>query len=180
MAKATSITPRLSVYKTNGSGRDTYISFDNAGVLQGSARMNTLLSSPKQTEKKTTLFPQLGGKMQKHYVVNYRRDGNGRDGYIKDYFDNVFGGPSERSAYHSFVHKLREYDIGYSSARYITPRAKLQTQKLYTDQQRSVRRLSPPKNVAKVPDEIVSIKRNKRALSISTKESLQKLSEDLN
>ena len=70
------------VYKTNGTGRDTYIFTDNGGF-------SGIGYSPKNYDKPGTLLPNIKKRIspeKKPYLqsksVYYRQDGSGRDSYI--------------------------------------------------------------------------------------------------
>ena len=69
------VMPKTSYYRTDGSGRDTYISYDNGGTFQPMSNINSfdkVVLRPKSAVTKTAV-------RSLHYVC----DGSGRDSYIR-------------------------------------------------------------------------------------------------
>jgi hypothetical protein len=74
------------IYKSDGTGRDTYITYDNGGlhapihrpgIYAGTASHNQLPYLNKYYVKAKQSPPPMHPK-----AVNYRQDGTGRDSYI--------------------------------------------------------------------------------------------------
>ena len=68
-----------SIYKTNGSGRDTYIDSNNGGF--------SVLNEPVKMTKPGTFLPVLKRIRENKSTIDskticYRTDGTGRDSYI--------------------------------------------------------------------------------------------------
>jgi len=68
-----------SIYKTNGTGRDTYIFNNNGGF--------SIMHQPQSYQKPGTFLPSVSRYREKSPVihskaVNYRQNGTGRDSYI--------------------------------------------------------------------------------------------------
>jgi len=72
------ITPKTSYYRTDGTGRDTYISFDNGG---GFARMKTHATAAIPRAGSATVRPKSAAAGARS--LHYYSDGSGRDKYIK-------------------------------------------------------------------------------------------------
>ena len=75
------IAGKTRTYNINGTGRDTYISFDNGG--------NTARYTPVKVEKPGKLMSprsnfRLGGLGSPGRKIHYNVDGTGRDSYIHD------------------------------------------------------------------------------------------------
>lgn len=69
-----SMNPKVSVYRTDGSGRDTYINFDNEGFRNNIANnYRKMYNIRKESDKLTNLYPKFS---------IYKADGYGRDSYI--------------------------------------------------------------------------------------------------
>ena len=66
------------MYQVNGTGRDSYISFNNGGLIEP-RKENKYITSTFETSqpKRFTTFPALTGKK-----MVYKTDGSGRDTYI--------------------------------------------------------------------------------------------------
>lgn len=115
---------KASLYQNNnGTGRDTYISFNNGG--------NTSMYVPNAKNIRdgrlhqrsfTSVFPNSGSLPAK--TITYDQDGTGRDGYImansggfKYNFDKV-------APANAYVNNLRHYDSVNTSQQDIVRRSK--------------------------------------------------------
>ena len=98
------ISGKTRIYNTNGTGRDTYIGFNNGG--------NTLIYSPIKGESSGRLQSlkshfRNGGGGSPCRTLHYRVDGTGRDSYIHDTdggFTNRF---AQRNGGDAYVQSLR-------------------------------------------------------------------------
>ena len=91
------VMPKTMNYATNGSGRDTYISWDNGGTFCPS------LKNPGHKRgmgRPASAIPQGNARS-----LHYTSDGSGRDSYIK----RGDGGLHNYSTGGSFVGTLRTY-----------------------------------------------------------------------
>ena len=69
------VMPKTPYYRTDGTGRDIYIAYDNGGTFQ-----------PMMTVKnyeKASLRPRSAVMKSTLKSLHYYSDGTGRDGYIK-------------------------------------------------------------------------------------------------
>ena len=96
---------RAKIYNTDGTGRDTYVSFNNGG--------NTAMFQPALAQKSGAFrspgsnFKMGGGSPGKR--LHYHVDGTGRDSYIHvtdGGFTSKYGKFNDRDAY---VNNLRGY-----------------------------------------------------------------------
>ena len=71
---ASSFYPKNSNYKTDGSGRDSYISVNNGGFYTPRKQYPTVLTSSRST--------QFFGGASGNRTVKYNSNGTGRDSYI--------------------------------------------------------------------------------------------------
>ena len=103
-------------YKTNGTGRDTYIYCNNGGYSDVSY-------GPNVYAKPGRMLPQLryeGSAEKKPYIdskaVHYRQNGSGRDTYIL--FNNGgYSNPNQLADYRvAFKNSLRQYKTPSSYA----------------------------------------------------------------
>ena len=69
--------PKVPLYKTDGSGRDTYIKLDNGGIFKNISISNSRCSS--RVREYSTPHPVLRAR-----TLKYKPDGSGRDTYIID------------------------------------------------------------------------------------------------
>lgn len=98
---------KTRVYNTNGTGRDTYIGFDNGG--------NTLMYEPAKAWRQGPLthgqgnfyFPKQTSAAIKN--VHYHSDGTGRDSYIHGDQGGYMPGCNKRTVNDRYVHGLRHY-----------------------------------------------------------------------
>lgn len=72
----TSVQPKSVLYRTNGSGRDTYISTNNGGNF----RINTAVCDKSATSLFSSKLSTPVLPVPKS--IRYRTDGSGRDTYI--------------------------------------------------------------------------------------------------
>jgi hypothetical protein len=96
------ITPKTSYYRTDGTGRDTYISFDNGGAF---ARMTAHAAAAIPRVGSATVRPKsaVSGARSLHYYS----DGSGRDKYIKLGDGGLHLDYPDVCASHQFVASLR-------------------------------------------------------------------------
>jgi|JI9StandDraft_2_1071091.scaffolds.fasta_scaffold121207_2 hypothetical protein len=85
-ASSIELTAKKSHYGVDGTGRDTYINFDNGGNYRGERQLD-------QGKFEIGKFPSLGrGRINSSYVpirgrpLHYIGDGTGRDSYIMYHF----------------------------------------------------------------------------------------------
>ncbi len=81
------LSPKTNFYNTNGTGRDTYITYDNGGNVVpnlGALRLKSYyrdgpnqISLTSRSRLQTEPNPKLKPK-----VVQYNCDGSGRDNYV--------------------------------------------------------------------------------------------------
>ena len=103
--------PYQRQYKTNGTGRDTYIAFDNGGF-------NTVCTVTKADEigtfgggKGSSKFFDRTSSKPTYKVANYNLDGTGRDTYIKSNNGGFYpSGTANGGIRSSYFDNLRAYD----------------------------------------------------------------------
>ena len=99
--------PKVTNYRIDGSGRDSYINFNNGGNNKPSVELGTF----KYSQKKGTNLINLG----KPYNVIpklsiYKSDGMGRDTYIVKDCGGHYNGGSQTN-YLGFRSTLRSYEV---------------------------------------------------------------------
>lgn len=97
------ITPKTSYYRTDGTGRDTYISFDNGGCC---ARMTSHASTSIPRVGVVAVRPRSAGMSVRS--LHYHSDGSGRDKYVKAQDGGLHSDYPDVSASHQFIASLRE------------------------------------------------------------------------
>ena len=71
-----SLSPKASFYKTDGTGRDTYVAIDSGGLYHGGmGKMPGVRVKPASLDKSSAA--RLDGK-----TFHYHSDGSGRDNYV--------------------------------------------------------------------------------------------------
>ena len=95
--------PKIIIYRTNGTGRDTYIDYDNGGFRK---------LCPTNYRK---VYSTIRGESWKATNINpkfpiYKSDGYGRDSYIY----SSCGGFFRCSSVKAFPKTLREYNNSWS------------------------------------------------------------------
>ena len=101
---AVSITPRTSYYRPDGSGRDTYISFDNGGC-NAPMTFHPHSATPKAS---AAVRPHSAVSRSSARSLHYYSDGSGRDKYIKQGDGGLHLDYPDVSASQQFVTSLRE------------------------------------------------------------------------
>jgi hypothetical protein len=100
------VMPKSIYYRTDGSGRDTYISYDNGGCFQPMSKLRSqkgLLIRPKTPVSQSSL-------KSLHYVS----DGSGRDTYVQI----GDGGLHARTSAEHFLANFRNSLRGYQPIKY--------------------------------------------------------------
>ena len=97
------ITPKTSYYRTDGTGRDTYISFDNGGAC---ARITSHPEVKVPRAGTATVRPRSAGAGTR--TLHYYSDGSGRDKYIKLGDGGLHVDYPEVCSTQQFVSSLRE------------------------------------------------------------------------
>lgn len=96
------VSPKFLFYRTGGSGRDTYISHDNGGILKTSSQVSrplrgkNLVSEPIRTR-------------QTPKSLHYHCNGSGRDIYINHDDGGLHSPPNRGNLDSSFCNSLRRY-----------------------------------------------------------------------
>lgn len=102
------VNPKFLFYRTEGTGRDTYISHNSGGIL----RSNTIVSSPIRGRNRAM---QAARTRQSPKSLHYHCNGTGRDVYIGN-DDGGLHSPTAKGLNSSFVRTLRKYSpVGLSS-----------------------------------------------------------------
>jgi hypothetical protein len=109
MSKIFQIAGKTRIYNTDGTGRDTYIGFDNGG--------NTAKYAPAQAWRKGEMSQTAGGgfgfpKQQSTATknVHYHSDGTGRDSYIHVDQGGYMSNFAAKAVNDRYVANLRTYD----------------------------------------------------------------------
>ena len=134
--------PKISIYRTNGTGRDTYINYDNGGfrnMCPNNFRIN--YSQLIDNTKASNINPKF---------PIYKPNGLGRDSYIY----SSSGGFYKAENYPGFVNSLRspmnfptlkKYDYVYYANHFAHPHVVNKRNKLYRYQRATSARLAKPK-----------------------------------
>ena len=93
--------PKTNYYRSDGSGRDTYIAYDNGGVFRP---MNKLISQGKIMIRSTSSASKCSMRSL-HYVP----DGTGRDSYVKIGDGGLHASSSPHHFLTGFKASLRTY-----------------------------------------------------------------------
>ena len=141
--KDLSINPKVSIYHSNGSGRDSYIGYDNGGFRHVCPNNYRIVYSTLRNEstKATNINPKF---------PIYKSNGYGRDSYIY----TTCGGFYKTNNYKGFANSLRSYDsypvrkkydfISYAN-NYQSPKEIEMKRKLARIQRATSARLAKPK-----------------------------------
>ena len=141
--KDISMNPKVSIYHSNGSGRDTYINYDNGGFRRMCPSNYRIIYSTIRNEstKATNINPKF---------PIYKSNGRGRDSYIY----SSCGGFYKVNDYRGFVNSLRSYDtyqlkkkndfVHYANT-YLTPKEINEKRNLSRIQRATSARLARPK-----------------------------------
>ena len=95
------VMPKTSYDRTDGSGRDIYIAYNNGGTFQPMMKLKSydkICIRPKSTVSQSSL-------RSLHYVS----DGTGRDSYIKTSDGGLHSSISPASSIQNFRSNLRDY-----------------------------------------------------------------------
>ena len=95
------VMPKTPYYRTNGSGRDMYIAYDNGGTFQPTMSMNSY--------EKTTSRPRSAVSKLTLRSLHYIADGTGRDSYIKISDGGLHSTCTPKDIINNFKNSLREY-----------------------------------------------------------------------
>ncbi|OMJ86977.1 hypothetical protein SteCoe_11373 [Stentor coeruleus] len=95
------VMPKTSYYRTNGTGRDTYIAYDNGGTFQP-------MMSLKSCER-TSSRPKSSVSKSSTRSLHYISDGTGRDTYIRVSDGGLHSSTSPKYFLNTFKDSLREY-----------------------------------------------------------------------
>ena len=135
--------PKVSIYKSDGTGRDEYINYNSGGY-------NTLTDTKyKQFHFALPGNPNKSSSISPKFAV-YRSDGYGRDSYI---YSNS-GGFYKVPPFQKFINTLRNYDCFKSRKKYdycyyantfISPKEKNIMNRMSRLQRSSSQRLAIPK-----------------------------------
>lgn len=71
------VMPKNSYYRSNGSGRDTYIAYDNGGTFQPMSKY------PGSLTTRAVIRPRSSYSRPSAKSLRYAPDGSGRDSYVK-------------------------------------------------------------------------------------------------
>ena len=88
-------------YRTNGTGRDTYIAYDNGGTFKPMSKLhsqNKILVRPKSAASKSSM-------RSLHYIS----DGTGRDSYIRISDGGLHASTTPQYFLTNFKASLRDY-----------------------------------------------------------------------
>jgi hypothetical protein len=121
--------PYQREYKTNGTGRDTYIAFNNGGFNQVQLHTKEDTGTFGGGKGSSKFFHRTSSKPT-FKVTNYNLDGSGRDTYIKSNNGGFF--PSASGLRRTFFDKLRTYEDRPDTGVYLERRKK-KTVKLTSD-----------------------------------------------
>ena len=141
-----SMNPKVSVYRGDGSGRDSYIKFNNGGfrkILTNNYR-HDFSSAGADLPARTGITPKF---------AIYKSDGYGRDSYV---YSNS-GGFFKVAPKLRFIQTLRSYDeyltrknndYKYYANHFISPKEAKRQHQIYKIQRSNSMRLSIPKNIS--------------------------------
>ena len=109
------LSPRTNFYLQNGTGRDTYITYDNGGLVAPNKNAIKIKSFWRDTTNKMSLTSRSFGKLEpvpklKPKVVQYNCDGSGRDNYVNIDSGGLKNQTGSKSTYGKFIHNLRAYE----------------------------------------------------------------------
>ncbi|CAD8107154.1 unnamed protein product [Paramecium primaurelia] len=129
---------RANYYYSDGTGRDTYIQFDNGGLTMHAQRCHQPQIGSFQPKRNGPIFRPQSSNKTLHYVS----DGSGRDKYVLDNHGGLMNTNGDR-------HWLVSFKQGLRTPERVRPRSGVQTP-AYSYQQRICKRLSVPK-YTKIP-----------------------------
>lgn len=136
--------PKVAVYQTNGTGRDTYINFNNGGfrnIISSSYRKD-FSSLPADLSKATNINPKF---------PIYKSNGYGRDSYIYSTSGGFFKVPPKLQfkkslrEYDCFIRR-KKYDYIYYANHFMKPKDVFVQDQLFKLQRSASTRLARPKS----------------------------------
>ncbi|OMJ95422.1 hypothetical protein SteCoe_1184 [Stentor coeruleus] len=95
------VMPKTPYYRTNGTGRDTYIAYDNGGTFQP-------MMTPRSCER-TSSRPRSSVSKSSNRSLHYISDGTGRDSYIHVSDGGLHCSSSPKHFLQTFKSSLRSY-----------------------------------------------------------------------
>ncbi|CAG9322606.1 unnamed protein product [Blepharisma stoltei] len=98
------VMPKTLYYRTDGSGRDTYIAYDNGGVFQSTAKF------PSSQTAKSVIRPRSSYSRPSAKSLRYAPDGSGRDSYIKCGDGGLHASSTPKDFLSTFRESLRTND----------------------------------------------------------------------
>ncbi|CAD8095446.1 unnamed protein product [Paramecium primaurelia] len=131
---------KANFYYSDGTGRDTYVQFDNGGLTLHAQRCHQPPVGSFQPKKSNKIYRPQSSNKTLHYISN----GSGRDNYILDSHGGLMNTCADR-------HWLVSFKQGLRTPERARPRSGAKTPQ-YSYQQRICRRLSVPK-YTKIPFE---------------------------
>jgi hypothetical protein len=106
------VMPKTPYYRTDGSGRDMYIAYDNGGAFQPMMS----LKSYKTSSSRPSSAVSKGSARSLHYVS----DGSGRDSYIRISDGGLHSSVSPKHFLNKFTASLRTYQPVKTSSDFFT------------------------------------------------------------
>ncbi|CAG9325420.1 unnamed protein product [Blepharisma stoltei] len=98
------VMPKTLYYRTNGTGRDTYIAYDNGGVFQSTSKY------PNSQTGKYWIRPKSSYSRPSAKSLRYSSDGSGRDSYVKYGDGGLHAASTPRDSLSTFRESLRSND----------------------------------------------------------------------
>lgn len=138
--------PKINIYKTNGTGRDTYIDCNNGGFgnTYATRTCQFFSSLPADLSKYTNLNPKF---------PIYKPNGYGRDSYIYSSCGGFYRYQptgifkNTLRLYNPFT-RLKKYDYIYYANHFVRPKEHYSQVQQFKLQRSASQRLSRPKSVA--------------------------------
>lgn len=96
-----SVMPKTNYYRSDGTGRDTYIAYDNGGCFQPMSKVHS--------QPKIVIRPKSGVSRSSLRSLHYISDGTGRDSYIRVGDGGLHASASPGYFLNEFKHSLRDY-----------------------------------------------------------------------
>ena len=136
------MTPKVTVYHSNGSGRDTYINYNNGGFRNiGPYHFKIVYNAQYNTTKSSTITPKF---------PIYKSNGRGRDSYIYTTCGGFYKNEKDKgyeSTLRSYdgYRKVKKNDYLYYANHFEHPYVLKERQQLYKIQRATSSRLARPK-----------------------------------
>lgn len=102
----------ITHYKTDGRGRDTYISYNDGGFWKDQQVLKASLGRNNNTTFYSNFSPKTKTQYVKDPIIKYRNDGTGRDKYISSNSGGLIYDDKPLFSY-QLVDFLRRYDKSY-------------------------------------------------------------------